>query len=208
MISRRWQCRAVRCGSMLPGAAGGWPCKFVSELRRGKARSSRETAGSSAPPRDRCGAGMAAGSLGTLSDGSIGHAAGTGPSRSGLRVTDRGAGSDHTGRACKGRPARYIRRSSSEKFCGNELGLAWPMHGRTGNGWVDRQPRPYTPRKSGNCIVPVLANPRSLVECRSGAPQSAESWEQSHEKAQARPCAGGPHSKTKLSSMPVRMSRQ
>jgi hypothetical protein len=75
------------------------------------------------------------------------------------------------------------------------LGLAWPMRGRTGNGWVGRQPRPYTPRKSGNCIVPVLANPRSLVECRSAAPQSAESWEQSHEKAQARPCAGGPHSK-------------
>ena len=62
-----------------------------------------------------------------------------------------------------------------------------------GKGWVGRQPRPYTPRKSGNCIVPVLANPRSLVECRSGAPQSAESCEQSHEKAQARPCAGGPH---------------
>jgi len=25
----------------------------------------------------------------------------------------------------------------------SELGLAWPMHGRTGNGWVGRQPRPF-----------------------------------------------------------------
>ncbi len=55
-------------------------------------------------------------------------------------------------------------------------------------------PRPCTPRKSGNCIVLVLANRKSLVECRSGAPQSAEFWERSHEKAQARPYAGGPHS--------------
>ena len=38
-----------------------------------------------------------------------------------------------------------------------------------------RQPRPHTLRKSGNSIAPVLANPRSHVECRSGAPRSAES---------------------------------
>ena len=56
-----------------------------------------------------------------------------------------------------------------------ELGLAWLMRGRTGNGWVGRQPRPHTLRKSGNSIAPVLANPRSHVECRSGAPRSAES---------------------------------
>jgi putative DNA-invertase from lambdoid prophage Rac len=54
--------------------------------------------------------------------------------------------------------------------------------------------RPFTLRKSGSCIVLVLANRRSLVECRAGAPQSAESWERSHEKTQARPCAGGPYS--------------
>jgi DNA invertase Pin-like site-specific DNA recombinase len=65
---------------------------------------------------------------------------------------------------------------------------------KTGNGWVGRPPRPFTLRKSGNCIVLVLANRRSLVASRSGAPQSAESWERSHEKTQARPCAGGPHS--------------
>lgn len=48
--------------------------------------------------------------------------------------------------------------------------------------------------ESGCCIVLVLANRRSLVESRSGAPQSAESSERSHEKTQTRPCAGGPHS--------------
>ena len=49
------------------------------------------------------------------------------------------------------------------------------LRGRTGNGWIGRQPRPHTLRKSGNSIAPVLANPRSHVECRSGAPRSAES---------------------------------
>jgi putative DNA-invertase from lambdoid prophage Rac len=39
-----------------------------------------------------------------------------------------------------------------------------------------------------------VSNPRSPVGCRLGAPQSAESLERSHEKTQARPCAGGPHS--------------
>ena len=34
------------------------------------------------------------------------------------------------------------------------------------SGWAGRQPRPYTLRKSGNCILPELANPRSLVEYR------------------------------------------
>ena len=49
------------------------------------------------------------------------------------------------------------------------------MRGRTGNGWVGRQPRPWMLRKSGNRIVAVLANPRSLDKYRSGVPQSAES---------------------------------
>jgi hypothetical protein len=71
---------------------------------------------------------------------------------------------------------------SNGRFCGNELGLAWPMLGRMGNGWGGRQPRPLTLGKSGSCIVLVLANRRSLVEYRSGAPQSAEFWEQAHEK--------------------------
>ena len=34
------------------------------------------------------------------------------------------------------------------KSCGNELGPAWHMRGRMGNGWVGRRPRPFTLRKS------------------------------------------------------------
>jgi len=56
----------------------------------------------------------------------------------------------------------------------------WHMRGKTANGWVGRQPRPNTLRKSGNCIVPALANPRLPAGCRSGAPQSAASWEHDH----------------------------
>jgi len=33
------------------------------------------------------------------------------------------------------------------------------MHGKTENGWGDRQPRPYTLRKSGNCTARASANP-------------------------------------------------
>ena len=80
------------------------------------------------------------------------------------------------------------------EISGNEPRQAWPMRERTGNGWVGRRPRPFTLWKSGSCIVLVLANPKSLVECRSGAPQSAASWGRSHEKTQARSGARGPHS--------------
>jgi hypothetical protein len=44
------------------------------------------------------------------------------------------------------------------------------------NGWVGRQPRPYTLRKSGSCIAQASANPRSLAGLRSGAPWYAASW--------------------------------
>jgi hypothetical protein len=61
------------------------------------------------------------------------------------------------------------------------------MPGRTANVWAGRPRQPRTLRKSGSCIVLVLANPRSLVECRSGAPQSAESWEQSMKRPKRDP---------------------
>ena len=48
------------------------------------------------------------------------------------------------------------------------VGLAWPMPGRTANGWAGQQPRPYTPRKSGNCIAPASANPRSPAALQIG----------------------------------------
>jgi putative DNA-invertase from lambdoid prophage Rac len=51
--------------------------------------------------------------------------------------------------------------SSKERFCGNEPGRVWRMHGRTENGWVGRRQRRCTLRKSGNSIAPASANPKS-----------------------------------------------
>lgn len=45
------------------------------------------------------------------------------------------------------------------------------MHGRTGSGWGDRQPRPHTRRKSGNSTVLESANPRLPGSFRSAAPR-------------------------------------
>jgi hypothetical protein len=67
--------------------------------------------------------------------------------------------------------------SSKGRSCENELGPVWRRPGRTGNVWVGRPAWPYTLRKSGNCIALASANPKSLAAYRSGARQSAESWE-------------------------------
>jgi DNA invertase Pin-like site-specific DNA recombinase len=87
------------------------------------------------------------------------------------------------GRAMAGLLAIFA--GSNGRFCGSEPEPAWHMRARTGNDWVGRRPRAYILRKSGNCIVPASANPRSPVACRSGAPPSGESWEHAHEKTQA-----------------------
>jgi hypothetical protein len=47
--------------------------------------------------------------------------------------------------------ARFWRYSGG-KSCGSGPGLAWLMRGRMGKGWVGRQPRPFTLRKSENYI--------------------------------------------------------
>ena len=175
---------------MPPGAAGRLPCK-IREVNSGAAkREAREKLLEAARRReidvvlvwrlDRWGRSVTD-LLATLQE--LEHLG------RGFRVADRGAGPDHARRSGDGRPAGRLRCIRTGDPAVNEPGLAWPMRGRTGNGWVGRQPRPYTLRKSGNCIVPVLANPRSLVECRSGAPQSAESWEQSHELSTDLPAA-------------------
>ena len=98
-------------------------------------------------------------------------------------------------------------RNSKGKSCRSGPGLAWLMRGRMGNGWVGRQPQPFTLRKSKNYIAPALANPKSLAACGSGAPQSAESWEHNHEKPQARPGSRRPDLQRGKSSMLVRKSR-
>ena len=159
-------------------ARRGWTIAMqVREVGSGaaQARSSRETAGGRPPPRDRCRAGVAAGPLGPVGNGSAGDTPGTGASRRRLRVADRGAGPDHASRSSHGRPAGHLRRVRKGDSAGTNSGWLWPMRGRTANGWVGRQPRPYTLRKSGNCIAPASANPRSPADCRSAAPRSAES---------------------------------
>jgi DNA invertase Pin-like site-specific DNA recombinase len=61
------------------------------------------------------------------------------------------------------------------RFCGAELGLAWPMPGRTGNGWGVPKPLRYTQPKSGNWIGLASVNPRSPGSWGSAAPRSAAS---------------------------------
>jgi hypothetical protein len=72
-----------------PAGPPGW-------LRRGEARSPRETAGGCTPPRDRSGAGLATGPLGPVGDGSAKNAPGTPSSWRRFRVPDRGAGSNES----------------------------------------------------------------------------------------------------------------
>jgi hypothetical protein len=61
------------------------------------------------------------------------------------------------------------------------------MRGRTGNGWGDRQQRPYTLRKSGDCTAQASTNPRSLVGYESAGHLSAGSWEHVHERTKRDP---------------------
>ena len=53
----------------------------------------------------------------------------------------------------------------------SELGLAWPMHGRTGNGWVGRQPRPLVAiANAGGVTIDWLATgrlPKTRAELRT-----------------------------------------
>src|SRR5664279_1944708 len=73
-------------------------------------RESREKLLGRPPSRDRCRAGLAAGPLGPVGNGSAGNPSGTGASRSGLCVADRGAGPDYASRSSDGRPSGDIRR--------------------------------------------------------------------------------------------------
>ena len=64
---------------------------------------------------------------------------------------------------------------------------------QNGNAWAVRKRRRGMPLKSESYIGLASASPRSPGVCRSDAPRYAASWEQSHEKTQARSCAGRPH---------------
>jgi putative DNA-invertase from lambdoid prophage Rac len=65
---------------------------------------------------------------------------------------------------------------------------------QNGKRRAGRKRPPGMPLKSKNYTEPVSVNPKSPGVCRSAAPRYAASWEQSHEKTQARSCAGRPHS--------------
>ena len=109
-ISRPSRCRSAPCGNTPPGEVGRSPCRSRRSAAVHREReAARETAGGGAPPRDRRGAGVAAGPLGPVGDGPAGDPPGTGASRRRLRLADRGAGPDDAGRSSDGRPAGRIR---------------------------------------------------------------------------------------------------
>ena len=108
-------------------ARRGWTIAMqVREVGSGAVeREAREKlTGGRPPPRDRCRAGVAAGPLGPVGNGSAGDTPGTGASRSRFRVADRGAGSDHAGRSRDGRPAGNFRRVRKGNSAGTNSG--WP----------------------------------------------------------------------------------
>lgn len=90
-----------------------------------------------------------------------GHgSAGTRTPRHRVRILDGGAGSDHASgsRAM----ARYSQSSPSSK--GSPAGTSPGQVGAcpaSESGWVGRQQRLFTLRKSGNCAAPASANQRS-----------------------------------------------
>src|SRR5260370_42074982 len=73
---------------------------------------------------DRCGLGLASGSLGPLGNGSAGEPSGTLASGCGVRFPDRGAGSDHAGWSSDGWTARNFRRIRTGNPAGTNSG--WP----------------------------------------------------------------------------------
>src|SRR5439155_19222816 len=151
-----------------------------------------EVAGGGASPGDRRGAGVAARSLGEVGHGPAGDPPGTGASRRQFCLTDGGAGSDHARGSSDGRLAGGLRRVRAGRFSGNGYAPAWRRHAKTVSTWAGRSQQPSTPTGYGSSTVLASAKPRLLAECRSAAPQCAESWEQNHEETQKRPCAGGP----------------
>src|SRR5271165_6878050 len=96
------------------------------ELRVGAERSPRENTGSRPSPRDRPGAGVAAGPLGPFSDGSARNPSGTGAPGCRFRVANGGTGPDHASRSSDGRPAGYIRGVRKGDFAGTNAGRLGP----------------------------------------------------------------------------------
>jgi hypothetical protein len=153
-------------------ARRGWTIAMqVKEIGSGAVRQLREKiAGGGAPPRDRCGAGVAVGSLGPVGNGSAGDASGTGASRRRIRLADRGAGSHHAGgRAMAGLLAVFA--AFEREILRERVRAGWPTPAATANGWAGRQRRPCMLMKFASYIGLVPANPRSLAGSRSGAPR-------------------------------------
>src|SRR5580704_4597533 len=118
---------------------------------------------------------MAARSLGPIRDGPAGDATGTGTSRSGLRVADRGAGPDHSSWARDGWPARYFRRVRKGDLA------------RTNSGWAG--PRPAERQTIGSAADSRSSRRRD----REGAP-SRRHQSRNRPAAPGRPDLGAPHS--------------
>jgi hypothetical protein len=79
------------------------------------------------------------------------------------------------GRAMAGLLAVFAANSNGRSWV-SELGLDWPMPGRTANVWAGQQRQPRTRRRSGNYIALASQKLRSPAGSGSGALQYAESW--------------------------------
>src|ERR1044072_5928032 len=79
-------------GVLRPARLGDCSTGARNRLRGYRAKSPRALDRGRAPPRNRCGPGLAPGSLGAVGDGPARHTAGTGASRRRVRVPDRSVG--------------------------------------------------------------------------------------------------------------------
>ena len=79
------------------------------------------------------------------------------------------------GRAMAGLLAVFAANSNGRSWV-SELGLDWPMPGRTANVWAGQQRQPRTRRRSGNYIALASPKLRSPAGLGSAALQYAESW--------------------------------
>ena len=75
----------------------------------------------------------------------------------GLRVADRGAGSDHASRSSDGRPAGHLRRVRKGDSAGTNSGWLGPRTAERQTARPAGNRGRCTPPRSGNCIAPASA---------------------------------------------------
>lgn len=92
--------------------------------RSSKTRSTRKATERRPPPRDRCRAGVAPGSLGPIGHGSLGDPPGTRASRRRVRLAHGGTGPDHPRRSRDGWSVGHFRGVRKRNLTGTDTGRA------------------------------------------------------------------------------------